>query len=158
MVVRPRLSARSQLAVPWLETVEYVMQHSGSAGLGQELRAEADQAARRHRVVDPGPTGAVIDHLDQATLAQREQLGDYAEELLGHVDRHRLHRLAHGQLETLPSQHLNENGELQLAASLHLPGIGSLRRQQSNRDVADKLGIEAALQQPDGDLGPFAAR
>ena len=37
--------ARPQLAVPWLEAVEDVVQHSSPPGLGQELRAETDQAA-----------------------------------------------------------------------------------------------------------------
>ncbi len=114
----------------------------------------------------------MIDHLDQPPLAEREQLGDHTEELLGHVDRHGLHRLvqlaadhpgddlrlADGELEALSTQHLDEHGELQLTATLHLPGIGSLRGQQANRDVADKLGVEAVLEQPGGDLGPFGPR
>ena len=57
-------------------------------------------------------------------------------------------RLADGQLEALAAHHLDEHGELQLAAALHLPGVGALGRQHADADVADELGVEAVLHQP----------
>jgi hypothetical protein len=51
-------------------------------------------------------------------------------------------RLADGQLEALPAHDLDEDRELQLAAALHLPGVGALGRQHPDRDVADQLGVE----------------
>ena len=37
-------------------------------------------------------------------------------------------RLADGQLEALAAHHLDQDRELQLAAALHLPGVGALGR------------------------------
>ena len=112
-----------------------------------------------HEVLHPHPAGAVVDHLLHAALAQREQLGDDADVLLGHVDRDALDRLVHlavdlarhdlrladRELEALAAHQLDEHRELQLAAALHLPRVGPLGRQHAERDVADELGVEPAL-------------
>src|SRR4051812_19823928 len=132
----------AQLAEPRLPAVEDRVHEPGAARLGEEPRAEADEAARGHGVVHPHPARAVVDHLLHPPLAQREQLGDDADVLLGHVDRHALDRLvdaavdlarddlrlADRELVALPAHQLDEDGELQLAAALHLPGVGALRR------------------------------
>src|SRR5204863_166352 len=60
--------ARAHLARPWLPAVEHVVEQTGAARLGEEFRAEADQAARRHEVLHAHPAGAVVDHLLQARL------------------------------------------------------------------------------------------
>ena len=110
-----------------------------------QLGAEADQAAGRHEVVEAHPAGAVVDDLLHAALAQGEQLGDDAHELLGHVDGEAVDRLvddavdlagehlrlADGELEALAAHHLDEHGELQLAAALDLPGVGALGGQHA---------------------------
>ena len=128
---------RPQLAVPRLPALEDVVEDPGAARLGEELGAEADQAARRDEVLHARPAGAVVDHLLQPPLAQREQLRDDADVLLGDVDRDALDRLvplavdlarqhlglADGQLEALAAHQLDEHGELQLAAALHLPRV-----------------------------------
>ena len=44
-------------------------------------------------VLHAHPAGAVVHHLLEATLAQREHLGDDSEVVLGHVDGHVLDRL-----------------------------------------------------------------
>ena len=85
--------ARAQLARPRLPAVEDVVQEPGAARLGEELGAEADQPARGDEVVHPHPAGAVVDHLLHPALAQREQLRDDADVVLGHVDRQPLDRL-----------------------------------------------------------------
>ena len=104
-------------------------------------------------VLHARPAGAVVDHLLQPPLAQREQLRDDADVLLGHVDRDALDRLvalavdllrqhlglADGQLEALAAHQLDEHRELQLAAALHLPGVRARRRQHAQRHVADEL-------------------
>ena len=132
---------RAQLAVPRLPRLEDVVEDPGAARLGQELGAEADQPARRHEVLHPRPAGAVVDHLLHPALAQREQLRDDADVLLGDVDRDALDRLvalavdllrqhlrlADRQLEALAAHQLDEHRELQLAAALHLPRVRALR-------------------------------
>ena len=70
-----------------------MVQDAGAARLGEELGAEADQAARGHEVLHAHPAGAVVDHLLEAPLAQREQLRDDADVVLGDVDRDALDRL-----------------------------------------------------------------
>ena len=86
----------------------------------------------------PGP---VVDHLLQAPLAQRQELGEHPDVLLRQVDGQALDRLVHdavdlaaqhlrladGQLEALAAHHLDEDRELQLAAALHLPGVRAAR-------------------------------
>jgi len=65
-----------------------VVEDGGAAGLGEQLGAEADEAARRHHVVEAHPAAAVVHHLVEPSLARREELRDRAEVLVGHVDRH----------------------------------------------------------------------
>ena len=105
----------------------------------------------------PHPAGAVVDERLRPALAQREELGDDAEVLLGHVDRDALDRLVHlavddprhdlrladGELEALAPHLLDQHRELQLAAALHLPGVRPLGREHAQRDVADELGLRA---------------
>ena len=116
-------------------------------------------AAGRHEVLEPDPAGAVVDHLLHPALAQGEQLREHADVLLGRVDREPLDRLVHlavdlarhdlrladRELEALAAHQLDEHGELQLAAALHLPGVRALGREHAERDVADQLGVEPAL-------------
>ena len=142
------------------------MQQAGPPGLGQELGAEPDQAARGDDVLHPDPAGAVVDHLLQPALAQRQQLDQHALVVARRVDRQALHRLvqlavdqpgddlrlADGQLEAFAAHDLDEDRELQLAAALHLPGVRALGRQHPDRDVADELGVEPVLHQPRGEL------
>ncbi len=118
-----------QLAVPLLVAVEDVVEDAGAARLGQELRPEADQRAGGNEVLEPNPAGAVVDHLLEPALAQREQLCEHADVLLGRIDREPLDRLVHlavddlrhdlgladRQLESLAAHQLDEDGELELA-------------------------------------------
>ena len=54
-------------------------------------------------------------------------------------------RLADRQLEPLAAHHLDEDGELELAAALDLPGLGTLGVEDADRDVADDLLVEPPL-------------
>src|SRR5204863_5702818 len=85
--------ACAQLAVPRLPALEDMVEDAGPARLGEELRAEADEPARRHEILETGPPGAVVDHLAHASLAEREQLCDDADVVLRDVDRDALDRL-----------------------------------------------------------------
>ena len=100
----------------------------------------------------------MVDHLLHAPLAQREQLRDDADVVLGHVDREALDRLvqlavdlarddlrlADRELEAFAPHRLDEHRELELAAALHFPRVGTLGRQDAQRDVADELLRSAA--------------
>ncbi len=152
--------------------LEHVVQQRRPSRLGEQLGAEADQPAGRDDVVEADPPGPVVDDLLHPPLAQGEQLGDHAEVLVGDVDRDAVDRfvndpvdltrehlgLADGELEALPPHHLHEHGELQLAAALDLPGVGALGGEDADADVADELGVEAALDESGGQLRAVPAR
>ncbi len=143
----------------------------GAAGLGQELGAEADQPTGGHLVLHPDPAGAMVDHLFEASLADRQQLGERAEVLLGSVDGEPLDRfvplavdlpgddlwLADGQLEALPAHQLHQDRQRQLPAALDLPGVRPFGWQHPDGDVADQFGIQPVTQQPRGQLRPGLA-
>ena len=160
------VGATLDLAGPRLHALEHVVEQAGAPGLGDELGAEPDQPAGRDQVLHAHPAGAVVDDLLHAALAQGEELRDDAEVVLGHVDGEAVDRLvdlavdllgehlrlADGELEALPAHHLDEHRELQLAAALHLPGVGPLGGQHADAHVADQLAVEAALHEPGGEL------
>ena len=148
-----------------------MVEQAGAPRLGDELGAEPDEPAGRDQVLHAHPAGAVVDDLLHAALAEREELRDDAEVVLGHVDGEAVDRLvdlavdllgehlrlADGELEALPAHHLDEHRELQLAAALHLPGVGPLGGQHADAHVADQLAVEAALHEPGGELGALLA-
>ncbi len=133
---------------------------------GEELAAEADQAARRDDELHAHPAGAVVRHVLHATLAARQQLGDRAEVLLRRVDREVLERLvglavdllrdhlrlADGELEALAAHVLDEDGEGELSAALHLPRIRTSDVDDLEGDVADELLVETVLDHASGEL------
>ncbi len=135
-------------------------------------RAKADQPAGGHEVVHPHPAGAVVGHVLHASLARRQQLGDRADVLLGHVDRQALDglvalavdlaldhvRLSDRQLEALPAHHLDEHRQLQLAAPLHLVGVRPLGVLDAQRHVADELLVQARADLAGGELVAVFAR
>ena len=140
----------------------------GAAGLGEELGAQADQAARRDEVLHPHPAGAVVDHVLDAALAQREQLRDDADVLLRHVDRADARparggcpsisrvthlRLADGQLEALAAHQLDEDRQRAARRGPAPPRRPGARcRRDAQRDVADQLLVEAGLELARGQL------
>src|SRR5206468_425336 len=86
--------SRPQFAEPRLPRLEDVVEDPGAPGLGQELGAEADQPTSGDEVLHARPAAAVVDHLLHSALAQRKQLRDDADVVLGDVDRDALDRLA----------------------------------------------------------------
>ena len=89
--------------------------------------------------------------------------------LLGRVDREALHglvalafdlllqhaRLPDRQLEALAAHHLDQHGQLQLAAPLHLPCVRAIRLAHTQRNVADQLGLQARVDLTCGELLPL---
>ncbi|MPM56064.1 hypothetical protein SDC9_102863 [bioreactor metagenome] len=116
----------------------------------------------------------MVGHRAQLALAGAEHLGDRPDVLLGDVDGEELGRLvqlavdlagdhlglADGQFERLAAHRLHQHGELQLATTLHLPGVGALGRVDPDRHVADQLALQAGLEQPGGEVlaGPAGQR
>ena len=163
--------AGAHLPGPRLPALEHVVQQAGAAGLGEELGAEADQAARGRQIVEAYPAGRVVDHLLHPALAQGQHLGDDADVILGDVDRQPLDRLAElavdlagqhaglarRQLEALAPHQLEQHDELQLAAAVDLPGVVALRVANADGHVADQLRIEPGADLARRQLGAVAA-
>ena len=71
------------------------------------------------------------------------------------VDRAQDHlRAAHLELEPLASHLLDEDGQLQLAASAHLERVGRLGGEELDRDVAQDLLLQARPQLAAGEVLP----
>ena len=67
-------------------------------------------------------------------------------------------RLADRELEALAPHRLDEHGELELAAALHLPGVGALGVEHAHGDVADELLLEPVAHLARGQLRARTAR
>ena len=104
-------------------------------------------------------------------LPQREELGDHAEVLLGGVDRDPLDRLVHlpsivrvttfglPTVSSNPSRRIARPGPRAGARrGLGPPTCRAVRSEHPERDVADELRVEPALDQPRGELLPVARR
>src|SRR6185312_8988475 len=153
------VGARGDLPRPGLVAVRDGVRDASTAGDGEELGAEADEATRRHDELHAHPTGAVVAHAFHAPLAGGEQLRDGAEVFLrrihGEVFEWLVHlavdllddhlRLADGELEALAAHLLDEDGEGEFTTTLHLPGIRAPDVDELDRDVTDELAVEAVL-------------
>ena len=125
-----------------------------------------------HQEVHAHPSRPVVDHLLHPPLAEREELGEDADVLLGGVDREALDGLVHlavqlagddlrlpdGQLEALAAHQLDEHRELQLAATLHLPRVGPLGRRRRGARRCRQLLVEPLLDHRRGELRAVLAR
>ena len=150
--VRPRADSTE----PRLESVEHMVQLAGAARLGEELGAEPDEAPGGDYELEPHPSGAVVHHLHHAALAQRDELGDDAEVVLGHVDGDALDWLVQLAVDlavstwglptvsSKPSRRAATRPGSPVAArpALDFPGVRSLRIQHPQRHVADQFGVE----------------
>src|SRR5262245_33119493 len=141
------------VALPLRVAVEEMVEEPGAARVGQELGAIADEPARRDAVLEAHPAGAVVHHLDHLRLARPELLGDSTDELLGDVHHQMLHGLerlaavllgddlwlAHLELEALAPHHLDQDRELELAASGYAEGVRGIRLIDADAHVAATL-------------------
>src|SRR5690606_5016085 len=125
---------------------------TGTARDREELGAEADETAARNGELDADPARSVVRHRLHAALAGGEQLRDRAEVLLRRVDRELLPRLggltvlvlaghdlrlADRELEALAAHVLDEDRELKLTATLHLPRVRATDVIHADRHVTD---------------------
>ena len=108
----------------------------------------------------------MIDHVHHLALAQAHHLGDGAHELLWCIDGDAFERLvqlavyslgddlrlANGELESLAPHLLDEDGQLQFAAALHLPHVGAVGVGHLDRHVSDEFLVETSLEKTSGEL------
>src|SRR3712207_4830400 len=134
--------------------------------------AEADEAARGRLELKPDAPRAVVDHLRHLAFAPPHRLGDDADELLGAVDDDQLNRLQRPPLlaprddfglrdlylVALAPHHLDEDGELQLAAARDLELVGRVSLLDPYGDVAEHLAVEPFFELARGDVLALGAR
>ena len=139
---------------------------TGTAGLGEETRTEANQASGGNDKFQANPARTVVGHGLHAALALRHQLGDRAEVFLGDINGHTFHglaahavdglgddlRLTNGEFEAFTAHLLNKNCQSEFTTSLNFPCIGTFCRQNSNGHVTDKFTIQAILHLTRGHL------
>ena len=85
------------LALPFDVAIEQGIHHDRSAGVGEQLAAQADETAAGHAEFDAHPSVSVIVHVEDFALARAQLFHDHADKLFRHVDGQlldRLHKLA----------------------------------------------------------------
>src|SRR4051812_15472336 len=160
-----------ELALRRPVVVEDVAHDAGAARHGHELALEADQPARRDAVVEPHAALAVRHHVEELAAPAAELFHYHALVDLLDVDREHLVGLAahavevfkndsrprHRQLVALAPHVLEQDGQMQLAASVHDEGVGIDRIFDPHGDVALGLAFEALADLPAGDVLAFLA-
>src|SRR6185437_1909467 len=137
----------------------------------EHLGAKADKAAGGHAELHAHAAGAVVRHLHHLALARAEALDDGADEVLRDIDGEVLDGL-HGfavddagddlrpadhELVTFAAHHLDDDGELQLAAAEDFETVGGASVFDADGDVGEQLFVETLAQVAAGDGLPFAA-
>ena len=159
------------VAQPGVPAGEVVVQRRRAAGLLEQLRPHADQAARRDAELEAHAARALVEHLDHAAAAWAEQPGHRADVVLRHVDQEGLHRLvddavdglghdlrlADAELVALAAHGLDQDRELELAAAGDLERLRPVGGSDADRDVRQRLALEPLAQLARGDVAPVAA-
>ena len=154
------------IAGPDIQAVRDGVSDTGTAGLGHELGAEADEATGRNAEDHAYPVALAHIHGLHLALAGGQQLGDstlvlgrgvngedlvwlvgLAVDFLGHNL-----RLANRQLEAFAAHGLNKHGQRHLATALDLPSVGALGGQHAQGNVTDELLLQAGLDHTRGEL------
>ena len=95
---------RRDRAVPRLPAGEQVVHDPGAPRVGQELRPEPDQPARRDAELQADAPAAVVHHLGHDAAAGADLRDDHALEVLGDVDHQLLDRLRPHAVDLLASR------------------------------------------------------
>ena len=66
--------------------------------------------------------------------------------------------LPDGEFEAFAAHELHQDRELELPATLYLPGVRTARRKHSQGHVADEFRVKPILDQAGGQLGALIAR
>ncbi len=130
------------------------MHQGGAARVGEQLAAQADQAARRNFEFEAHAARAVIAHLDHLAAAAAEGFHDDADEIVGDVDDQALERLhlscrlsclttisglPTDELETFAAHRFDQDGELEFAAAENSEGFRSVGVFDADGNVGEQF-------------------
>src|SRR5208283_682935 len=144
---------------------------SSAASVGEELAAQANQAARRDFEIEAHAAGAVIAHFEHFAAAAADSFHDDADETLGNVNDEALDGLhlfavfgadddfgfADHEFKTFPAHGFDEDGELEFAAAEDAEGFGRVGVFDADGDVGEQLFGEAVAKIARGEVIAFAA-
>ncbi len=159
------------IAQPFGISGEERVHDNSAAGVGEQVAAQADEAAAGDLEFHAYAPVAVVVHLFHLRLTHAELLDDDTDECLRHVDGQqldRLHqpavnalgdnlRLADRELVAFAAHHLDEDGQLQLAASHDAEGVGAVGVFHAQRNVGEQLFLQTIAQIARGDVLAFSA-
>ena len=159
-------------SLPLGVAVEEGVHDDGAARVGEELAAQADQAAAGHAEFDAHAAIAVVVHVGDFAFARAELLHDHADEFFGNVDGQvldRLHQLAvffialgddlglaDHKLVAFAAHHFDQNGKLKFAAAKNFEGIGRSGVFHAQGDVGEQFFFEALAQVARSDVGAIS--
>ena len=142
-----------------------------ASSLCQQLATKAQQTTRRTVELQDRPTGVTGVHVRHRALPRRDRLCDYADVIVGYVDGDLFERLVtvalddlcddlgarYLQLVALTTHCLDQDRQLQLAATSNLDDVRRIGRSQANRDVAEDFFVETLLEVARGQVLPVLA-
>src|SRR5262249_3651024 len=166
------VDARGDGSEPRRPAIEQRVLGAGAAGLGEKVRAEADQPARWHAIFDPDAAAADVVHARHHPPPHAEELGHDPDVVLWHVDQQLLHRLLdaavpvaqhdgglrHLELEAFASHGLDQHRELELAPPDDPEGVHGVRFLDADADVAPALREQPLAPLAGCDAAPAATR
>ena len=135
---------------------------------GEEVRAEAHEAAGRNLELEQGPVTTGL-HADQGALAAGREFDGGADELLGDLDGEVLDgfaalaadglvedlRLAYLEFEALAAHRLDEHRQVENAAPVDDEGVGIEAGLHAEGQVLLEFPVEAVLYVPGGHIFPI---
>ena len=143
----------------------------GAAGIGEQLAAQADQAARGNFEIEADAAGAVIAHFEHFAAAAADGFHDDADEAFRNIDDQALDGLellavfvahydfglADHEFKTFAAHGFDQNGELQFATAENAEGFGRVRVFHANGNVGEQFLGEAIAKIARGEVIAFAA-
>ena len=132
-------------------------------GVGHELSAVANQPAGRNSELETGVAAVGLSHGNQLTLSLSEDLNDVSGKLIRNINDSLLHRLqflavlivlvddlclGNRKLIALAAHGLNEDGQMELASSGNLEGIGGIGIFNAKGYVRIQLAVQTVTDVP----------
>ena len=165
------VGALFDVALVGLVILETVCHHGFTLGGGQQVAAEAHQAAGRNLKVEVHTVAAGL-HPEQGALPAGGHLDGTAHEFFGHVDGQRLDRLtalaadglvehaglAYLQFKSFAAHGLDEDREMQHTAAIDHERVGVDARLDAQGQVLLEFALQALLDMAGGHEFAFAAK
>src|ERR1700722_7404865 len=146
------------------------MDQGGAAGIGKKLAAQSNQAARGDAEFHAHAAGMMVDHFFHFAAARAEEFHHDADEIFRAIDDKQFERLdaaavfgahhdfgfAYHYLVAFAAHGLNQDRELQFAATQDAEGVSGAHVFDAERDVGEQFPVEARAQVARSDVLPLS--